>query len=135
MRYLLLACLSIFQVGTVSAELVASQLVRAGDILTEQNIELSEGHDASAKQAILGMAAKRTIYPGQAIKLTNVEPASIVKRNQIVTIKYRFNGLEITTSARAMSDASASANVNVLNIQSKQIVSGVVQNEGWVLVQ
>jgi len=135
MRYLLLTCLSIFQVGTASAELVASQLVRAGDILTEQNVEVSEGDDASAKQAVLGMAARRTIYPGQTIKPANVEPPSIVKRNQIVTIKYRYNGLEITTSARAMSDASASANVNVLNIQSKQIVSGVVQNEGWVLVQ
>jgi flagella basal body P-ring formation protein FlgA len=135
MRYLLLTCLSIFQVGPATAELVASQLVRAGDIFTEQNVELSEGDDASLRKAILGMAARRTIYPGQEIKTANVEPASIVKRNQIVTIKYRLNGLEITTSARAMSDASVSASVNVLNIQSKQIVSGVVQNEGWVLVQ
>jgi hypothetical protein len=47
MRYLLLTCLSIFQVGPATAELVASQLVRAGDIFTEQNVELSEGDDAS----------------------------------------------------------------------------------------
>ncbi|MEM1391342.1 MAG: flagellar basal body P-ring formation chaperone FlgA [Pseudomonadota bacterium] len=135
MRRSLLFAISALFVAQASAQPVAVELVRAGEAFTERNIKISDGGDPSSKALLLGMAAKRTIYPGQAITPGNIKPADIIRRNQIVTVKYIREGLEITTTARAMDSAGAQASVSVLNLQSKQIVSGIVQNEGWVLVQ
>ena len=59
----------------------------------------------------------------------------LVKRNQIVTIKYVSGPLEITTIGRAMGEAGANEAVTVLNQDSRQLVQGIVQEEGWVLAR
>jgi flagella basal body P-ring formation protein FlgA len=59
----------------------------------------------------------------------------LVKRNQIVSIRYVSGPLEITTIGRAMGEAGAHEVVTVLNQDSRQLVQGIVQEEGWVLAQ
>lgn len=118
-----------------SASLVAAEVIRAGDPVTVSNAELADGAGAEAYAEMAGREVKRTVYAGQPITMENTRPARLVTRNQIVTIKYISGPLEISTTGRAMGEAALNETVSVLNLQSRQLVQGVVQADGWVLAQ
>lgn len=118
-----------------ASSLVASEVIRAGDLVTPANAAI-DGEDTSALDVLMtGREAKRTIYAGQPVTMDNTRPARLVTRNQIVTVKYISGGLEISTTGRAMGEASLNELVSVLNLQSRQLVQGIVQENGWVLAQ
>lgn len=120
---------------TDASSLVASEVIRSGALVTPANTSLESGDAPAADEDVLGREARRTIYAGQAITMDNTRPARLVSRNQIVTVKYIKGGLEITTTGRAMGEAALNEPVSVLNLQSKQMVQGIVQESGWVLAQ
>lgn len=120
---------------TDASSLVAAEVIRAGGGVTAENAGLLEGDGPEVYDVFAGREVRRTVYAGQAITLENTQPARLVTRNQIVTIKFIKGQLEISTSGRAMGDAALNENVNVLNLQSRQMVQGVVQADGWVLAK
>ncbi len=123
-------------VGLSSASaIVASDVIRAGDPVSERNIASEDGQEDVLSSELVGREARRTIYAGQPVTMENTRPARLVVRNQIVTIKYVNRGLEISTTGRAMGEASLNEPVTVLNLQSRQLVQGIVQENGWVLAQ
>ena len=121
-------------VSGAAAAPTASDLIRAGEIVTHQNLALKQDSDGQEAR-LLGREARRTIYAGQPVTLDNTRPARLVARNQIVTLRYQLGGLEITTTGRSMGEASLDETVSVLNLQSRKIIQGIVQENGWVLVQ
>jgi flagella basal body P-ring formation protein FlgA len=126
---------SVFLALSNASSLVASEVIRAGDLVTPANASVDDIAAASADTQLIGREAKRTIYAGQPVTLDNTRPARLVTRNQIVTVKYIKGGLEISTTGRAMGEASLNEPVTVLNLQSRQMVQGIVQESGWVLAQ
>ncbi len=120
---------------TDASSLVAADVIRAGDSVTVANAELKEGDGPEVYDLFAGREVRRTVYAGQTITLENTQPARLVTRNQIVTIKYIKGPLEISTTGRAMGDGALNESVSVLNLQSRQMVQGVVQADGWVLAQ
>jgi flagella basal body P-ring formation protein FlgA len=132
--------LAAFSMGTLIAlsganTLVASEVIKAGDPVTVANAGLQDGDGPDAYDLFIGREVKRTVYPGQAITLDNTKPKRLVTRNQIVTIKYVQGALEISTTGRAMGEAALNEPVTVLNLQSRQLVQGIVQADGWVLAR
>lgn len=115
--------------------LVAAEVIKAGDPVTVANAGLQDGDGPGAYDPFIGREVKRTVYPGQAITLDNTRPQRLVTRNQIVTIKYVQGPLEISTTGRAMGEAALNEPVTVLNLQSRQLVQGIVQADGWVLAR
>lgn len=120
---------------TDASSLVAAEVIRAGDPVTVANAELPEGAGPDTYDMFAGREVKRTVYAGKPITLENTQPARLVTRNQIVTIKYISGPLEISTTGRAMGEAARNETVSVLNLQSRQMVQGIVQADGWVLAQ
>jgi flagella basal body P-ring formation protein FlgA len=118
-----------------ASSLVAADVIRAGDPVTVANAELPEGEEPSLYDLFAGREVKRTVYAGQPITLDNTRPVRLVTRNQVVTIKYISGPLEISTTGRAMGEAAVNETVSVLNLQSRQLVQGIVQADGWVLAQ
>lgn len=116
---------------TNASSLTASEVIRAGQVVTAANT----AHEGQGEGGLIGREARRTLYPGQAVTLENTRPARLVSRNQIVTLKYISGGLEISTTGRAMNEAALNEPVSVLNLQSRQMVQGIVQETGWVLAQ
>lgn len=117
-----------------SGTIVATDVIRAGDIVTASNAD-QDGSYSSNDEGMLGREARRTIYAGQEITLDNTRAPRLVRRNQIVTVKYVSGALEISTTGRAMGEAALNEPVSVLNLQTRQMVHGIVQESGWVLVQ
>ncbi|WP_430403193.1 flagellar basal body P-ring formation chaperone FlgA [Hyphomonas sp.] len=120
--------------ATDASSLVAAEVIRAGDRVSASNAT-AEGEVADSNDPLLGREVRRTIYVGQAITADNTRPPMLVKRNQVVSIRYVRGPLEITTIGRAMGEAGANETVTVLNQDSRQLVQGIVQEEGWVLAQ
>ncbi|KCZ97653.1 flagellar basal body P-ring formation protein FlgA [Hyphomonas polymorpha PS728] len=118
-----------------ASSLVASEVIRAGDLVTPGNATADTGVAVSLDEPVVGREARRTIYAGQPVTMDNTRPARLVARNQIVTVKYIAGGLEISTTGRAMGEAALNEPVTVLNLQSRQLVQGIVQENGWVLAQ
>jgi len=120
---------------TDASSLVAAEVIRAGDRVSAANAVTDAGTAADAEESLLGREVRRTIYAGQSITTDNTRPPMLVKRNQIVTLKYINGALEITTTGRALGEAGLSETVSVLNPDSRQMVQGIVQEGGWVLAQ
>ena len=118
-----------------ASSLVAAEVIPAGDGVTAANAELRDGDSPEVYDLYAGREVRRTVYAGQPITFENTRSARLVTRNQVVMIKFISGPLEISTSGRAMGDAALNETVSVLNLQSRQMVQGVVKADGWVLVQ
>lgn len=118
-----------------ASSLVAAEVIPAGDGVTVANAELRDGDSPDVYDLYAGREVRRTVYAGQPITFENTRSARLVTRNQVVMIKFISGPLEISTSGRAMGDAALNETVSVLNLQSRQMVQGVVKADGWVLVQ
>ena len=117
-----------------SSSLIAAEVIRAGDPVTVANAQTEEG-DSAAGDPLIGRQTLRTVYIGKPITFENTRAPILVKRNQVVTVKYIQGALEITATGRALGEAGLNEPVTVLNLQSKQVVQGMVQESGWVLAQ
>jgi flagellar basal body P-ring formation protein FlgA len=120
---------------TDASSLVAAEVIRAGDRVSAANAVTDVGSAADTGEPLVGREVRRTIYAGQSITADNTRPPMLVKRNQVVTLKYIKGALEITTTGRALGEAGLSETVSVLNPDSRQLVQGIVQEGGWVLAQ
>lgn len=118
-----------------SSALVATEVIRAGDIVTAENASPESGEFTEADRDILGKQVRRTVYVGKSVTAANTHKPHIVKRNQAVTVKYISGGLEISVSGRAMDSASAGDSITIMNTSSRELITGVVTNQGWVLAQ
>lgn len=83
---------------------------------------------------VVGMAAKKQLQPGRPIMHSDVEPPKLVKRNGMVTIVYRTNGMVLKTMGRALDDGARGETVSIQNIQSKRTVEAEVMATGTVTV-
>lgn len=117
-----------------SSSLVAAEVIRAGDPVTPSNAMTEEG-DPAFDDPLIGREVRRTVYAGKPITYDNTRPPILVKRNQLVTVKFIRGSLEITATGRALGEAGVNEQITVLNQQSKQMVQGIVQENGWVLAQ
>ena len=117
------------------SSLVVKEVIRSGDTVTAANISTETGALVDTDNPLLGREVRRTVYVGQELSMDDTRPARLVRRNQLVTVKFVSGALEITTTGRAMGEATEDEAVAILNLNSKKIVNGIVQKDGWVLVQ
>ncbi len=113
----------------IMSSLIATEVIPAGDLITVEN---TSGYST---EPMLGREVVRTVYVGQELTIDNTRPPRLVLRNQVVSLKYVRGPLEIATIGRAMGDAGANDEIQVLNLESRALVTGIVQEGGWVLAQ
>jgi len=132
----IILALSLATLAPISGgSLVATEVIRAGGFLSEANTESENGSLTEDERALFGREVRRTVYKGGAIDASNTRTPRLVTRNQMVTVKYQSPGLEITLNGRAMGDGAAGEQVAVMNIESRQLMSGYIMPDGWVLVK
>ena len=117
---------------------VSSRIIRSGTIIQANDLESSRIILAGAVQSvdeIVGLEAKTIIYPGRPILYGQVTAPSVVERNQTVSLIFRSGGLEILTEGKALSRGSVGELIRVLNLGSRTIVSGMINEDGSVHVE
>jgi flagella basal body P-ring formation protein FlgA len=102
------------------------EILKPDDVVIERRPKAEAGGDLATRDRAVGMQARRQLRAGQPLKLADIGKPDLVLRDQNVTLTYETAGLYLTIRGKAMENGAEGDVVNVLNLQSKRTVSGVV---------
>lgn len=130
--------LALLPAGTAAAQTVeAARPIRAQSLISEGDLTVTEDVTPGAVSdlaEIVGKEARVTLYPGRAILIDQVGPPALIERNQQVKMSYADGPLSIMTEGRALDRGGVGETIRVMNLTSKQIVSGAVAADGSIKV-
>lgn len=122
----------------VSAEsLVATRTIRAKTLVLPEDVTMVSADLPGALSdpaAAVGLEAKVAIYAGKPLHPGDLGPPTLVERNQTVTLVYLSGGLAISTGGRALARGSEGDEVRVMNLGSRNTVTGRIGPDGAVYV-
>ncbi len=109
------------------------EVLKASDLTILRRPKTEGGAIADVADAV-GRAARHQLRPGQPLHAADLMKPEIVQRNDTVTIVYQAPGLVLTLRGQAQEAGALGDSINVLNIESKRVVQGVVSAPGRVMV-
>jgi flagellar basal body P-ring formation protein FlgA len=112
-----------------------TDLLKSSDIIIERRPKAEIGGDAAVRESAIGMQMRRAMRAGQALRVADLVKPDLVQRDQSVTVVYQTAGLYLTTRGKALDNGTEGDVVNVLNLQSKRTVTGIVTGRGQVTIQ
>lgn len=121
----------------LAESVVATRTIRAKTLISADDLTLvsAELPGALGDPALaIGQEARVSIYAGKPVKIGDVGPPTLVQRNQMVTLIYLTGGLSISTEGRALDRGAEGEVLRVMNLGSKNTVSGRVGPDGTVYV-
>jgi flagella basal body P-ring formation protein FlgA len=134
MRFLALL-LALFCAATPAraGELVATRMLPAGTILAEGDVAPAR-RSASIDGAVsvVGLMLRVPVAADAPVPLSALTRPEAVRRNDAVEILYRRPGLVIRTQGRSLGTAALGEPVRVLNLSSREPVSGIAIAPGVV---
>lgn len=111
-----------------------NEVLKSSDVVIERRPKAEVGNDAAPRDRAVGMQARRQLRAGQALRVADLAKPDLVQRDQAVTLIYETAGLYLTIRGKATEGGTEGDVVNVINLQSKRTVSGVVVGRGQVAV-
>jgi flagella basal body P-ring formation protein FlgA len=84
---------------------------------------------------IVGMAARRALRPGVAIKSYDLERPAVIAKNEIVVVRFERGALALTARARALDDVAQGEQARFVNLQSNRVIEAVAAGPGeaWLV--
>jgi flagellar basal body P-ring formation protein FlgA len=116
---------------TVDHPIEHGDIIKASDLSSARRPK-AEGAVITDVQAAVGMAARHQLRPGQPLHDSDLMKPAVVHRNDIVTIFYEAPGISLTLRGQAQDAGALGETINIMNIQSKRLVQGVVTGPGRV---
>jgi flagella basal body P-ring formation protein FlgA len=111
-----------------------NEVLKSSDVATERRPKAEVGADAAPRNRAIGMQMRKQLRAGQALKAADLAKPDLVARDDNVTLIYESTGLYLTMRGKALEGGTEGDAVNVLNLQSKRTVSGVVIGRGQVAI-
>ncbi len=112
-----------------------TDLLKSSDIIVERRPKAEIGGEAATRESAVGMQVRRGMRAGQALKVADLTKPDLVQRDQGVTLIYQSAGLYLTARGKALDNGTEGDVVNVLNLQSKRTITGIVTGRGQVTIQ
>jgi flagella basal body P-ring formation protein FlgA len=115
--------------------LARGDVIKASDFVVERRPKSEFTSEPPAQPAeIAGYAARRAVRAGQPLRAADLMKAELVQKNDTVTLRYEVPGIVLSMRGKALDSGAEGDTVNVLNIQSKRTIQGVVTAPGHVTV-
>jgi flagella basal body P-ring formation protein FlgA len=111
-----------------------NEVLKSSDVVIERRPRAEVGNDLAPRDRAVGMQARRQLRVGQALKIADLAKPDLVRKDQAVTLIYQASGLYLTIRGKALEAGTEGDVVNVLNLQSKRTVSGVVTGRGLISI-
>jgi len=125
--------------AAVSATTVeATRTLRSGTIIHPSDVRLTydqpQRTEIDSLEQAVGMEVRSSIREGRKVRQSDLRRPILVKRNQLVDIVYQRGTLVIRGEGRALRDGGQGEAVRVMNLDSRNIVTGRVDGHGRVEV-
>ena len=118
---------------TVEHPVERGEVLKASD-LTVLRRPKTESNALTDANAVVGLAARRQLHPGQPLSATDVMKPEIVQRNDTVTIVYQVPGVTLTLRGQAQDNGAMGDTIGVLNVESKRVVQALISGPDRVTV-
>lgn len=122
------------EVAVLARGVERSEVLKASDVLVERRPKAEVGNDGASRDRAVGMQSRRALRAGQALRAADLAKPDLVVKDQAVMLIYEAAGLYLTIRGKAVEGGTEGDVVNVLNLQSKRTVAGVVVGRGQVAV-
>ena len=113
---------------------VLAHAVAVGDIIEEDDIDWIELRADRVRRnivtdsaEIIGLAPRRRIRAGDAIRSRDVQRPVVVAKGELVTLIMQTESMMLTVSGRATEDGSQDEVIDVINTESRRVVQGIVE--------
>jgi|SRR4051812_25350907 flagella basal body P-ring formation protein FlgA len=127
-------------IETVEAAVAMRPLAR-GDLVKQNDISIERrpksefaSEPPASAAAIVGLVARSNVRTGQGLRNSDLMKPEIVKKNEMVLLHYEVPGIVLTMRGQALESGTEGDLVNVLNIQSKRTIQGVVTGPGRITI-
>src|SRR6266567_717032 len=122
------------EVAVLARNIERNEVLKSSDVVVERRPKAEVGADAAGRDRAVGVQARRQLRAGQALRVADLAKPDLVQRDQNVTLIYETPGLYLTVRGKALDGGTEGDVVNVMNLQSKRTVSGVVSGRGQVSI-
>lgn len=106
---------------------VTRRALNRGDIIRDADIELQPSDPkagrlpfATDRQSVVGMEIQYPIREGQPIALNQLRKPLLVKRGELIRVRARAAGVQVTTTARATEDGSHGDIILVQSLENRE---------------
>lgn len=127
-------------IETHAAAIVVRPIAR-GDVLRESDVVIERrpkneiASDAVRDpQGAIGLAARQTMKAGHVIRRADLTKPELVHRNEPVIIVFEQPGITLTLRGKSLDSGAEGDTVNVVNLQSKKTLQGIVSGSNRVTV-
>jgi flagellar basal body P-ring formation protein FlgA len=137
MRALILLAGLLVADAALAQTIVSTRVIRAQTVIGPDDVTVAEAETPGALAALseaVGQEARVTLYPNRPIRPDQIGRPAVVERNQIVRMVYREGSLNIAAEGRALDRAGHGEFVWVMNLASRQVVTGRVRGSGIIEV-
>jgi flagella basal body P-ring formation protein FlgA len=120
--------------AVLTRDVQRNDILKSSDVTTERRPKAEIGGDAASRPFAVGMQMRKQLRAGQALRVADIGKPDLVQRDDNVTLIYEAAGLYLTIRGKAVESGTEGDTVNVVNLQSKRTVSGVVIGRGQVAI-
>lgn len=121
---------------------VLKRPVKNGEIIRETDIEIRDLPVAQVRvdvvtdiASLIGKSPMHAVSAFRPIRDHEIAMPPLVKKNNIVQMRYQSPGMEITTTGQALEDGAKGTTIGVRNLTSKRVVQAVVEDISSVTVR
>jgi len=87
---------------------------------------------ADSRAAVIGKVARRTLMPDRLISMNAIAEPELVARGSMIRVIFQSAGLDISANMLALEGGALGKFIQVRNIDSGRVVTGIVQADGTV---
>jgi len=122
------------EAAVLTRDVERNEVLKSSDVVVERRPKANVGGDVAGRDRAVGMQMRKPLRAGQPLRITDLAKPDLVQRDQSITLVYESPGLYLTIRGKALENGTEGDVVNVLNLQSKRTVSGVVIGRGQVSI-
>ena len=123
------------EVAVLTRDIERTEMLKSSDVAQERRPRAEVTGEAATRDRTVGMQLRRPMRAGTPLRVADIAKPEFVQRDQNVTIIYQVPGLYLTTRGKAIESGAEGDTVNVLNVQTKRTLTGVVTGRGQITVQ
>lgn len=126
--------LCLFATAAAADGVVATRMIRPHEVLASEDLRPVNDEGMEVLAMLIGQEARVALYPGRAVRRTDVGPPALIERNQLVPLMFDTGMIQIQTEGRSLGRGGVGDVIRVMNLSSRTTVSARIAEDGTARV-